>query len=83
MKNVAPSYSRGRDETSRTRPNTPLEPAQPDFACSTSNETEKLEMDEFRRLKVMYPTAPVTEGGVGAEMAESLQHRPQHQQEED
>ena len=57
MKNVAPSYSRGRDETSRTGPNAPLEPAQPDFACSTSNETKKLETDEFRRLEVMYPTA--------------------------
>ena len=31
-------------------------PAQPDFACSASNETKKLEIDEFRRLKVMYPT---------------------------
>ena len=54
---MAPSYSRGRDETCRTGPNAPLEPAQPDFACSASNETKKLEMDEFRRLKVMYPTA--------------------------
>ena len=32
-------------------------PAQPDFACSASNETKKLEMDEFRRRTVMYPTA--------------------------
>ena len=62
---VAPSYSQGRDETSRTRPNAPLELAQPDFACRASDETKKLEstfglhgeMDEFRRLKVMYPTA--------------------------
>ena len=57
MNNVAPSYSRERDETSRTGPNAPLELAQSDFACSASNETKKLEMDEFRRLKVMYPTA--------------------------
>ena len=34
---VAPSYSRGRNETSRTGPN-----AQPDFACSTSDETRKM-----------------------------------------
>ena len=62
---VAPSYSRGRGETSRTEPNAPLELAQPDIACSASGETKKLEpifglhyeMDEFRRLKVMYPTA--------------------------
>ena len=61
---VAPRYSRGRDETSRTGPNALLEPAQPDFPCSALNET-KLEptfglhgkMDEFRRLKVTYPTA--------------------------
>ena len=32
-------------------------PIQSDFACSASKETKKLEMDEFRRLKVMYPTA--------------------------
>ena len=65
---VAPSYSRGRDETSRTGPNALLEPAQPDFLCSALNET-KLEptfglrgkMDEFRRLKVTYPTAPPRE----------------------
>ena len=49
MKNVAPSYSRGRDETSRTGPNAPLEPVQPDFACSASNEMKKLEMDVFRK----------------------------------
>ena len=56
---VAPSYSRGRNETSRTGPN-----AQPDFDCSASDETKKHErtfglhgeMDEFRRLKVTYPT---------------------------
>ena len=62
---VAPSYFRGRDETSRTGPNAPLELAQPDFACSALDETKKLEstfglhgeMDEFRQLKVMYPTA--------------------------
>ena len=53
MKTVARSYSRGRDETFRTGPNAPLEPVQSDFACSASNETKKLEMDEFRRLKVM------------------------------
>ena len=57
MSNVAPSYSRGRYETSRTGPNAPLEPAQSDFACSASNETKKLEMDEFLGLRVMYPTA--------------------------
>ena len=58
---VAPSYSRGRIETSRTGPT-----AQPDFACSAPDETKKHEltfglhggMDEFRRLKVMYPTVP-------------------------
>ena len=62
---MAPSYSRGRDETSRTGPNAPLELAQPDFTCSASDETKKLErsfglhgeMDEFRPLKVMHPTA--------------------------
>ena len=62
---VAPSYSRGRDETCRIGPNAPLELAQPDFACSALDETKKLEstfglhgeMDEFRRQKVMYPTA--------------------------
>ena len=58
MKSVAPSYSRRRDETSHTRPNAPLEPAQSDFACSALNETKNLEMDELRRLKAMYPTAP-------------------------
>ena len=57
MKNVAPSYPRGRDETSRTGPNTPLEPAQPGFVCSALNETKKLERDEFCRLQVIYPTA--------------------------
>ena len=40
---VVPSYSRGRDETSCTGPNAPLELAQPDFACSASDETKKLE----------------------------------------
>ena len=62
---MAPSYSRGRHETSRTGPNAPPELAQPDFACSASDETKKLEptfglhceMDESRRLKVMYRTA--------------------------
>ena len=78
---VAPSYSRGRDETPRTEPDAPLEPAQPDFAPRASKETNKFEptltnkfeptltnkfeptfglqgeMDEFRRLKVMYPAA--------------------------
>ena len=66
---LAPSYSRGRDETSCTGPNVPLELAQPDFACSASDKTKKLEstfelhgeMDEFRRLKVMYPTASARE----------------------
>ena len=46
-------------------PNAPPELAPPDFACSASNETNKLEptfglhseMDESRRLKVVYPTA--------------------------
>ncbi|CAN0455569.1 unnamed protein product, partial [Ascophyllum nodosum] len=58
---VAPSYSRGQD--------TPLEPAQPDFATHALKETNKSEptfglhgeMDEFRRLKVMYPTASTRE----------------------
>ena len=62
---VAPSYSRGWNETSRTGPNAPPELAQPDFACSASDGTTKLEptfglhgeMDKSRRLKVMYPTA--------------------------
>ena len=58
---VAPSYSRRQD--------TPLEPAQPDFATHALKETSKSEptfglhgeMDEFRRLKVMYPTASTRE----------------------
>ena len=62
---VALRYSRGRDETSRTGPNAPLELAQPDFVCSALDETKKLEstfglhgeMDEFRRLNIMYSTA--------------------------
>ena len=62
---MAPSYLRGRNETSHTGPNAPLELTQSDFACSASDETKKLqaafglhgEIDEFRRLKVMYPTA--------------------------
>ena len=66
---VAPSYSRGWDEISRKEPNAPLEPAQPDLATRASKETNKSEptfglhgeMDEFRRLKVMYPTASTRE----------------------
>ena len=66
---VAPSYSRGRDETSRKEPDAPSEPAQPDFVTRASKETNKFEptfghhgeMDEFRRLKVMYPTASTRE----------------------
>ena len=66
---VAPSYSRGRDEFSRKEPDAPLEPAQPDFATRASKETNRSEptfglhgeMDEFRRLKVMYPTASTRE----------------------
>ena len=66
---VVPSYSRERDETSRNEPDAPLEPAQPDFAPRASKETNKFEptfglhgeMDEFRRLKVMYPTASTRE----------------------
>ncbi|CAM9141487.1 unnamed protein product [Ascophyllum nodosum] len=62
---VAPSYSRGWDETSRTEPDAPLEPAPPDFSCRASKETNTFEptfglrggMDEFRRLKAVYPTA--------------------------
>ena len=62
---VAPSYSPGRNETSRTGPNAPPELAQTDFACSASGETKKLEptfglhreLDESRRLKVMNRTA--------------------------
>ena len=61
---AAPSYSRGRDETSRTEPDAPLEPAQLDFSCHASKETNKFrptfglrgEMDEFRRLESMYPS---------------------------
>ena len=40
---VAPSYSRGRDETSCTGPNAPPELAQTDFACSASDKTKKHE----------------------------------------
>ncbi|CAM9253091.1 unnamed protein product [Ascophyllum nodosum] len=66
---VAPSYSRGRDETSHKEPDAPLEPAQPDFATRASKETNKFEpifglhneMDEFRRLKVMHLTTPTRE----------------------
>ena len=66
---VAPSYSRGRDETSRKEPDAPLEPVQPDFVTRALKETNKFEptfglhskMDEFRRLKVMYLTAPTRE----------------------
>ena len=66
---VAPSYSRGRDETSRTEPDAPLEPVQPDFAPRASKETNMFEptfglhgeMDELRRLMVMYPTASTQE----------------------
>ena len=62
---VAPSYSRGWDETSRTEPDATLEPTQLDFACHASKEANKFEptlglrgeMDEFRRLKDMYPIA--------------------------
>ena len=62
---MAPSYSRGRDETSRTEPDASLESAPLDFACRTSKETSKFEptfglrdeMDEFRRLKAMDPNA--------------------------
>ena len=61
---AAPSYSRGRDETSRTEPDAPLEPAQLDFSCHASKETNKFrptfglrgKMDEFRRLESMYPS---------------------------
>ena len=66
---MAPSYSRGRDETSRKEPDAPLGPVQPDFVTRASKETNKFEptfglhskMDEFRRLKVMYLTAPTRE----------------------
>ena len=66
---VAPCYSRERDETSRKEPDAPLEPAQPDFTPRASQETNNFEptfglhgdMDEFRRLKVMYPTASTRE----------------------
>ena len=37
---VAPSYSRGRDETSRKEPDAPLESAQPDFVTRASKETK-------------------------------------------
>ena len=57
---VAPSISRGWNETSRTEPDAPL-----DFACRASKKTNKFEptfdlrggMDKFRRLKAMYPNA--------------------------
>ena len=66
---MAPSYSRRRNEISRKEPDAPLEPAQPDFASRTSKETNKFELtfglhdeiDGFRRLKVMYPTASTRE----------------------
>ena len=66
---VAPSYSRGQDEISHKEPDTSLEPAQPDCATHALKETNKSEptvglhgeMDEFRRLKVMYPTASTRE----------------------
>ena len=62
---MAPSYSRGRDETSRTEADAPLEPAPPNFAYSASKETKTIEptfglrgeMDKFHRLKAMYPDA--------------------------
>ena len=62
---MAPSYSRGRDETTRTEPDASLEPARPDFPCRASKETNKFEptfelrgeMDEFRRLKAAHPSA--------------------------
>ena len=62
---VAPSISRRRDETSRTEPNAPLDPASLDFAGPAYKETTKFEptfglrggMDEFRRLKGMHPNA--------------------------
>ena len=60
---TTPSISRKRDGTSRTKPDAPLEPAPLDFACRASKKTNKFEptfglrggMDEFRRLKAMYP----------------------------
>ena len=53
---VAPSYSRGRDETSCTEPGAPLEPTPPYFSYRASKETNKVkptfglrgERDEFR-----------------------------------
>ena len=59
------SYSRGRDETSRTEPDASLEPARSDFPCRASKATNKFEptfgllgeMDEFRRLKATYLSA--------------------------
>ena len=59
------SISRRRDETSCTELNTPLEPAPLDFAYRASEGTNKFEptsglrgeMDEFRRLKAIYPNA--------------------------
>ena len=62
---VAPNISRRRVETSRTELDAPLEPAPLEFACRASKETNKFEptfglrggMDEFRRLKAMYPNA--------------------------
>ena len=60
---TSPSISRRRDETSRTEPDTSLEPATLDFACRASKKTNKLKptfglrggMDESRRLKAMNP----------------------------
>ena len=40
---VAPSYSRGRDQTSRKEPDAPLEPAQSDFVTGASKEANKFE----------------------------------------
>ena len=84
MKNVAPSYSRGRDETSCTGPNAQLEPAQSDFTCSASSETKKLEMDEFRRLRscTLLPP-PVNKEEWVRKWPKYSQHRPQHQQQKD
>ena len=64
-----PNISRRRDETSRTEPDAPLEPAPLDFACRASKRTNKIEptfglrdgMDECRRLKAMYPNASYRE----------------------
>ena len=85
---VAPSYSRGREETSRTEPDAPLEPAPPDFACHASKETYYFEptfglrgeMDDIRRLKAMYPNTSSRELAKFQVFAKAWQRGPRRRQ---